>query len=74
MDNRERTRVRDKNKGDKFFLETHENFIAVVRKWGMLAASKMKMSGSAKESEQEHTQQFVFFENIQHFLHKKCIN
>ena len=61
MDNRERTRARDKNKGDNFFLETHENFIAVVRrKWGMLAASKMKMNGSAKESEQEHKQHFFF--------------
>ena len=27
----------------------------------MLAASKMKMSGSVKESEQEHKQQFFVF-------------
>ena len=30
--------------------------MAVVRKWGMLAAVKVKMNGSEKESEQEHKQ------------------
>ena len=29
--------------------EKHENFIAVVRKWKMLAATKVKMSGSEKK-------------------------
>jgi len=43
-------------------LETkHENFIAVVRKWEMLAASKVNMSGIEKQSEQEHKQSIIFF-------------
>ena len=29
--------------------EKHENFIAVVRKWKMLAATNVKMSGSEKK-------------------------
>ena len=48
-----------KNKGD----ELHENFIAAVRMWEMLVATKMKMSGSKKKTKLEH---------IQHFLHKMC--
>ena len=31
------------------FEEKHENFIAAVRKWEMLAATKVKMSGSEKK-------------------------
>ena len=42
--------------------EKHKNFIAAVRKREMLGATKVKMSGSDKKSEQEH---------IQHFLPKK---
>ena len=54
--------------------EQRENFIPTVRKWEMLVASKVKMSGSEKKynktkSEKEHNQQH-FFEYIQHFLHK----
>ena len=42
--------------------EQHENFVAAVRKWEMLAATKVKMSGSEKKkSEREH---------VRHFLHK----
>ena len=39
-------------RGFTFFLleEQHENFVAVVRKWEMLAATKVKMiSGSEKK-------------------------
>ena len=48
-----------KNKGDEFCWKKHEKFIVAVRKWEILAASEVKMSGSAKnESEQkEHKQQ-----------------
>ena len=36
----QRSRARVKNKGDIFLLgEHHENFVAVVRKWEMLAAT-----------------------------------
>ena len=56
-----------KNKADIFlFKEQHENFVAAVTKWEMLAATqyKVKMSGMQwKKSEQE---------NVQHFLHKTC--
>ena len=55
-----------KNKGDIFFLveERHENFVAAVRKWEMLAATEAKMSASEKENkqtnnEQEHTRKFL---------------
>ena len=38
--------------------QKHENFIEAVRKCEMLAANKVKMSGSEKnKSEQEHKQQ-----------------
>ena len=53
-----------KQKRSILLEEKHESFIAAVRKWEMLAASKVKMSGSEKnKSEQEH---------IQHFLNKTC--
>ena len=39
--------------------EQHENF-AAVRKWKLLAATKLKMSGSEKKtSEQEHVPHFL---------------
>ena len=43
-------------------LEQQHEFIAVVRKWEMLAANEGKTSGIEK-SEQEH---------VRHFLHKTC--
>ena len=37
---RQRSRARDKNKGDIFLLEEqHENFVAAVTKWEMLATT-----------------------------------
>ena len=39
--------------------EQRENFVAVVRKREMLAATKVKMSDSEKISEQEHVRQFL---------------
>ena len=60
----ERARARDKKQRRPISLEEeHENFIAAVRKWEMLAATQVKMSGSVKKNEQEH---------IQHVLHKTC--
>ena len=64
MDNRERARTRDKKQRRPIsFEEQHENFIAAVRICEMLAATKVKQTGSEKKSEQDH---------IQHFLHKTC--
>ena len=66
VDNRERAKPRDKNQRRLIPLEeTHETFKVVVRKWEMLVATKVKMSGSEKKkrTEQKH---------IQHFLHETC--
>ena len=49
---RQRARARDrKQKTKKQFLleEQHEDFVAAVRKWEMLAATKVKMNGSEKK-------------------------
>ena len=49
VDNRERARASDWKQRKWISLEEkHEKFIAAVRKWEMLAASKVKMSGSEK--------------------------
>ena len=40
--------------------EQHENIIAAVRTWEMLAAIKVEMSGSEKKTH----------EHVRHFLHK----
>ena len=53
---RQRARARDKKKKNKrrhFLLEKqHENFEVAMRKSEMLAATKVKMSGSEKKSKQ----------------------
>ena len=49
VDNRERARASDWKQRRKISLEEkHENFMAEVRKWEILEASKVKMSGSEK--------------------------
>ena len=59
MDNRERARVRDKKQRRPILLkEKHENFLAAVRKWEMLANTKVKMS-SRETSEQEYKKLFL---------------
>ena len=70
VDNREKSRASDKKHRRRISLEEKlEHFIAAVRKWEMLAASKV--SGSEKnKSEQEHEQQ-NFGEHIRQFLHNK---
>ena len=37
-----RSRTRDKNKGDIFLFEEHENFAAAVTKWEMLVATNAR--------------------------------
>ena len=50
VDRRERARARDKKQRRPISLEEkRENFIAVVRKWEMLAATEVKMSGCEKK-------------------------
>ena len=45
-------------------LETkHKNFIAVVRKWEMLVASKLNMRSIEKESEKEPKQPIFLWEH-----------
>ena len=49
VDNRERVRASDCKQRRRISLqEKHENVIAAVIKWEMLAASKVKMSSSEK--------------------------
>ena len=54
-----------KNKGDIYLLEEkHENFVAEVTKWEMLAATNASWKWAAvKKGEREH---------VRHFLHKTC--
>ena len=47
---------REKKKGDIFWK--HENFVAVARKWKLLAATKGKIRGRGKKSEQKHVRHF----------------
>ena len=63
MDNRERARARDKKQRRRILFERRENFISAggvkmrnASGW-QGEASKVKMSGSEKKSEQEHKQQ-----------------
>ena len=50
LDDRERARARDRKQKRPISLEEkHENFIAAGRKREMLAATKVKMSGSEKK-------------------------
>ena len=51
MDDKERARARDEKQRRLISLEEkHETLIAAVRKWEMLAATKVKTSGSEKEA------------------------
>ena len=54
------------NKGDEFRRKKKStNFIAAMGKWGMLGATKEKMSASEKKKNSEQKQ-------IRHFVHKTC--
>ena len=46
--------------------EQHENFLAAVRKWEILAATKVKMSNLNEQLKKSDEQQ------ARHFLHKTC--
>ena len=50
-----------KNKGDLFLLEEqHENFVAAVAKWEMLAATNARWKWAAvKKSEREHILYYI---------------
>ena len=67
--NRERVRVSDCKQRRRISLqEKHENVMAAVRKWEMLAASKVKMSGSEKIKRERNTSNKIFVEYIRQFL------
>ena len=55
MDNRERAKARDKRRRPISLEEKLVNFIAVVRKREMLAATKVKVSGSEKKKKEKRT-------------------
>ena len=53
-----------KNKGDIFLLEEqHENFVAAVTKWEMLAATNARRKWAAVKKKSER-------EQVRYFLHK----
>ena len=56
----QRARARDKIQLRYFLLEEqHENFVAAVRKWEMLAATTVKMSGSEKKVQEQVRHFFI---------------
>ena len=74
MGNREKAEASDWKIRRRIPLEEkHENFIAAVRKWEILAASKVKNERQWKQSEQEHKQQ-IFGDHIRQFLDKMMCN
>ena len=74
--NRERAGSRDKKQRRWIFIRNKTwDFYMLVRKSEMLVASKVKMSGSEKESKQEHWSFNYVCEihtTVQHLLHKTC--
>ena len=67
--NREIVRASDCRQRRRISLqEKNENVIAAVRKWEMLAASKVKMSGSEKIKSERNTSNKIFGEYIRQFL------
>ena len=63
VDNRERARTRDTKQRRQISLEQqHENYIAAVRRWEMLATSEVKISGNGKKkSKKEHKKQNILW-------------
>ena len=69
---RQRTRARDKKQRRHFLLEEqHENFVVPVRKWEMLAATKVKISGSEKKWTTTRTTFVVVVQNNGKIMYKK---
>ena len=74
VDNRERARASDWKQRRRISCEEkHENFIAAVRKLEMLAASKVKMSGTEKIKANMNTVNKIFGKHIQQFVHKNNV-
>ena len=76
VDNRERARASDwKQRRRISWEEKHENFIAAVRKREMLAASKVKMSGSEKIKANMNTGNKIFGKHIpvRQLFHKNIL-
>ena len=62
------------NKGDEFrSKKKNESFTAGVRKWEMLAASKVKMGGIEKNKTEHETNNKLFGKHIRQFLHKNNV-
>ena len=62
------------NKGDEFrSKKKNESFTAGVRKWEMLAASKVKMGGIEKNKREHETNNKLFGKHIRQFLHKNNV-
>ena len=59
---RQRARARDKTKRRFLLEEQHKNFVAAVRNWEMLVATKVNISGREKK--------IVNKKQVRHFLHK----
>ena len=69
MDNRERGRSRDKNKGDVFcWKKNMKIFARDVRKCEMLAATEVKLSSSKKKKKKKKNEK----EKIRQIHYKKC--
>ena len=69
---RQRTRARDKKQRRHFLLEEqHENFVVPVRKWEMLVATKVKISGSEKKWTTTRTTFVVVVQNNGKIMYKK---
>ena len=61
VENRERAKARNTQQLRPISLEEkHQNFTAAVRKWEMLAATKVKMCGNKKKKVSGNTQHFVY--------------
>ena len=72
VDNRERARASDWKQRRRILLEEkRENFIAAVRKWEILAASKV--SDSEKIKENMNTGDKILGKHIRQFLHKNNV-
>ena len=70
---KELERVTENKGGEISCEEKHENFIAAVRKLEMLAASKVKMSGTEKIKASMNTVNKIFGKHIQQFVHKNNV-
>ena len=75
VDNKEGARASDWKQRRRISLEEkHENFLAALKKWEMLTASKVKMSGSEiKIKANMDSESKIFGKHIRQFLHKSSV-